>query len=389
MGVRSVTVLATVTLLFWASGGIRVLATNCRPDLLNALCSLLTVGAAWLFVSERAATVRCRRAAALVVLGGAAVYSSGLQGCPYLLALAIVAIICFKAQRRDIVRGTVLAVIGMAVAFVAWGILAWSHGTLHWYLYRPVEYSATALRLLVCVLPLVGAATDHDFSGWIAGVEPRLHELTFTDKLTEAAQQCSGCAWLYVVVAVLLLLRLVIAGHRSVTRGEWFIILWTVAAPVVMLLAGRMRWYYVWTLCIPALMAVGLMAQRLGRRLRCLAATVATVGCVMGLNSRPAFNESAAIRQCIQKAGVRKTDYVAASYSSFYDVRDLSEHCFFVQTYGTRLPQRPDIIVVDYGDDYNTVATRRVLDETRAGGHVVMLVSRCKRPKLEVYRVSR
>lgn len=323
-----------------------------------------------------------------MLLGGAAVYSTGLQACPYLLATAAAAWIGCKERRRGIWRCALLAAAGMAAAFAAWGLMAWAHGTLHWYLYRPLEYSATAVRVLTWVLPLAGSVTGHDFSGWIAGVQPRLHGETLCDKMRYTFAQCPDMAWLPALLACLLALRLATAGRRGVSRGTWTLTLWALAAPAVMVLAGRMERYYAWMMCLPALMAVAVILQ--GWRTAGRGVAVAAVWCAVALaTARPRAAESRSVQRCVAAAGIRKSDVVAASFSSFYAVKPLSDRCFFVQTYGTALPQPPDIIIVGHGDDWNTEAMGRVLREARRRpGSRVTLVSRCRSPQIEVYRVT-
>lgn len=221
-------------------------------------------------------------------------------------------------------------------------------------------------------------------------VYPEGPNMTFAEKLMEIFGYTSAV----VLFASNILLLVVNQVWKNWKEYRLQVIVFSFSLFVILgyNLAGRYQGYYMWTAVLPMLFSL-LMWMNAGKKWNVVIVAVSTVIITISALSRyPLSGETPCdrINAFIAKQNFKKSDKIAAPFSTFYALKPTHPNTYFYQVYPQDLMGDVDYIIIPKNEgDYNWDGMKKYLDSVKSNPqYVVSEIAATNTPELILYRVG-
>lgn len=350
-----------------------------RPDMLGAL--MCVVFAIYVVKSLKGA----KRYIPHLILFSALSVAAGIQSAVYLVLGFIFAAI-FMRPVKQLLRPVICCVIGFIIGMSVSFLYMACFGEGKAFIVSIMNASGSVMKVwgLVrsVIFPLMGKEVT-------PLVYPEGPNMTFAEKLMEIFGYTSAV----VLFASNILLLVVNQVWKNWNKYRLQVIVFSFSIFVILgyNVAGRYQGYYMWTAILPMLFSL-LMWMNVEKKWNVLLIAIAVIFIsVSALSRYPLSGETPCdrINAFIAKQNFKKSDKIAAPFSTFYALKPTHPNTYFYQVYPQDLMGDVNYIILPKeGDDYNLERMRTYLNSVKSNPkYVVSEVSTMKDPDLILYGI--
>lgn len=322
-------------LLFWLFADLAWMYRNGRVDILGALWTFLLMLAVIDYVQDKTSQpYKIFGISILLVL-------SGIQAGVFVGALFLFFFALFPAVRKKIATSFLLFCGGASTSIILTAVFMYFCGNLKAYLSSFITFSATLRTFYTAIRPYLSSILGEPKTGSTDfAVEP-----TFLERLVDSF--LSENFLILLVVTVILILINVKHLQRPLLRNKAFLMfVISLYIPLFMTIAGRFAIYYRWMCYLPMIYALTLLMNQYKNK---LSQYVVTGGvCVLiliGIKSLGTPNDEtySKMAEFIHRQPFGKKDKIIATFPTFYEVKTMSDSCYFLEIYSIK-----DTPIADY-----------------------------------------
>lgn len=308
---------------------------NGRVDILGALWTFLLMLAVIDYVQDKTSQpYKIFGISILLVL-------SGIQAGVFVGALFLFFFALFPAVRKKIATSFLLFCGGASTSIILTAVFMYFCGNLKAYLSSFITFSATLRTFYTAIRPYLSSILGEPKTGSTDfAVEP-----TFLERLVDLF--LSENFLIVLVVTVILILINVKHLQRPLLRNKAFLMfVISLYIPLFMTIAGRFAIYYRWMCYLPMIYALTLLMNQYKNK---LSQYVVTGGvCVLiliGIKSLGTPNDEtySKMAEFIHRQPFGKKDKIIATFPTFYEVKTMSDSCYFLEIYSIK-----DTPIADY-----------------------------------------
>lgn len=365
---------------FWFTDIMLESYRQARPDMLGALMCIVFA----IYVVKSLKGAKCY--IPHLILFSALSIMAGIQSAVYLVFGFIFAAI-FVRPVKQLLRPVVCCVIGFVIGMSVSFLYMAYFGEGKAFIVSIMNASGSVMKVWGLVRSIIFPLMGKEVTPL---VYPEGPNMTFAEKLMEIFGYTSAV----VLFASNILLLVVNQVWKNWKEYRLQVIVFSFSLFVILgyNLAGRYQGYYMWTAVLPMLFSL-LMWMNAGKKWNVVIVAVSTVIITISALSRyPLSGETPCdrINAFIAKQNFKKSDKIAAPFSTFYALKPTHPNTYFYQVYPQDLMGDVDYIIIPKeGDDYNLEGMKKYLDKVKSNPkYVVSEVSTMKNLNLILYRVE-
>lgn len=365
---------------FWFTDIMLESYRQARPDMLGALMCIVFA----IYVVKSLKGAKCY--IPHLILFSALSIMAGIQSAVYLVFGFIFAAI-FVRPVKQLLRPVVCCVIGFVIGMSVSFLYMAYFGEGKAFIVSIMNASGSVMKVWglvrAIIFPLMGKEVT-------PLVYPEGPNMTFAEKLMEIFGYTSAV----VLFASNILLLVVNQVWKNWKEYRLQVIVFSFSLFVILgyNLAGRYQGYYMWTAVLPMLFSL-LMWMNAGKKWNVVIVAVSTVIITISALSRyPLSGETPCdrINAFIAKQNFKKSDKIAAPFSTFYALKPTHPNTYFYQVYPQDLMGDVDYIIIPKNEgDYNWDGMKKYLDSVKSNPqYVVSEIAATNTPELILYRVG-
>lgn len=365
---------------FWFTDIMLESYRQARPDMLGALMCIVFA----IYVVKSLKGAKCY--IPHLILFSALSIMAGIQSAVYLVFGFIFAAI-FVRPVKQLLRPVICCVIGFIIGMSVSFLYMAYFGEGKAFIVSIMNASGSVMKVWGLVRSIIFPLMGKEVTPL---VYPEGPNMTFAEKLMEIFGYISAV----VLFASNILLLVVNQVWKNWKEYRLQVIVFSFSLFVILgyNLAGRYQGYYMWTAVLPMLFSL-LMWMNAGKKWNVVIVAVSTVIITISALSRyPLSGETPCdrINAFIAKQNFKKSDKIAAPFSTFYALKPTHPNTYFYQVYPQDLMGDVDYIIIPKeGDDYNLEGMKKYLDKVKSNPkYVVSEVSTMKDLNLILYRVE-
>lgn len=365
---------------FWFTDIMLESYRQARPDMLGALMCIVFA----IYVVKSLKGAKCY--IPHLILFSALSIMAGIQSAVYLVFGFIFAAI-FVRPVKQLLRPVVCCVIGFVIGMSVSFLYMAYFGEGKAFIVSIMNASGSVMKVWglvrAIIFPLMGKEVT-------PLVYPEGPNMTFAEKLMEIFGYTSAVV-LFVSNILLLVVNQVWKNWKEY-RLQVIVFSFSLFVILGYNLAGRYQGYYMWTAVLPMLFSL-LMWMNAGKKWNVVIVAVSTVIITISALSRyPLSGETPCdrINAFIAKQNFKKSDKIAAPFSTFYALKPTHPNTYFYQVYPQDLMGDVDYIIIPKNEgDYNWDGMKKYLDSVKSNPqYVVSEIAATNTPELILYRVG-
>lgn len=351
-----------------------------RPDMLGAL--MCVIFAIYVVKSLNGA----KRYIPHLILFSALSIAAGIQSAVYLVLGFIFAAIFMRPVKQllcPVICCVIGFIIGMSVSFLYMAYF----GEGKAFVVSIMNASGSVMKVWGLVRSIIFPLMGKEVTPL---VYPEGPNMTFAEKLMEIFGYTSAIVLFASNVLVLVINQV----WKDWKKYRLQVIVFSFSLFVILgyNLAGRYQGYYMWTAVLPMLFSL-LMWMNVGKKWNVAIVAVSTVIITVSALSRyPLSGETPCdrINAFIAKQHFKKSDKIAAPFSTFYALKPTHPNTYFYQVYPQDLMGDVDYIIIPKNEgDYNWDGMKKYLDSVKSNPqYVVSEIAATNTPELILYRVG-
>lgn len=365
---------------FWFTDIMLESYRQARPDMLGALMCIVFA----IYVVKSLKGAKCY--IPHLILFSALSITAGIQSAVYLVFGFIFAAI-FVRPVKQLLRPVVCCVIGFVIGMSVSFLYMAYFGEGKAFIVSIMNASGLVMKVWGVVRSIIFPLMGKEVTPL---VYPEGPNMTFAEKLMEIFGYTSAV----VLFASNILLLVVNQVWKNWKEYRLQVIVFSFSLFVILgyNLAGRYQGYYMWTAVLPMLFSL-LMWMNVGKKWNVAIVAVSTVIITVSALSRyPLSGETPCdrINAFIAKQNFKKSDKIAAPFSTFYALKPTHPDTYFYQVYPQDLMGKVDYIIIPkFNADYNLEKMREYLRKVKSNSKcMVNEVASINNPELTLYKVS-
>lgn len=365
---------------FWFTDIMLESYRQARPDMLGALMCIVFA----IYVVKSLKGAKCY--IPHLILFSALSIMAGIQSAVYLVFGFIFAAI-FVRPVKQLLRPVVCCVIGFVIGMSVSFLYMAYFGEGKAFIVSIMNASGSVMKVWGLVRSIIFPLMGKEVTPL---VYPEGPNMTFAEKLMEIFGYTSAV----VLFASNILLLVVNQVWKNWKEYRLQVIVFSFSLFVILgyNLAGRYQGYYMWTAVLPMLFSL-LMWMNAGKKWNVVIVAVSTVIITISALSRyPLSGETPCdrINAFIAKQNFKKSDKIAAPFSTFYALKPTHPNTYFYQVYPQDLMGDVDYIIIPKNEgDYNWDGMKKYLDSVKSNPqYVVSEIAATNTPELILYRVG-
>lgn len=365
---------------FWFTDIMLESYRQARPDMLGALMCIVFA----IYVVKSLKGAKCY--IPHLILFSALSIMAGIQSAVYLVFGFIFAAI-FVRPVKQLLRPVVCCVIGFVIGMSVSFLYMAYFGEGKAFIVSIMNASGSVMKVWGLVRSIIFPLMGKEVTPL---VYPEGPNMTFAEKLMEIFGYTSAV----VLFASNILLLVVNQVWKNWKEYRLQVIVFSFSLFVILgyNLAGRYQGYYMWTAVLPMLFSL-LMWMNAGKKWNVVIVAVSTVIITISALSRyPLSGETPCdrINAFIAKQNFKKSDKIAAPFSTFYALKPTHPNTYFYQVYPQDLMEDVDYIIIPKNEgDYNWDGMNKYLDSVKSNPqYVVSEIAATNTPELILYRVG-
>lgn len=365
---------------FWFTDIMLESYRQARPDMLGALMCIVFA----IYVVKSLKGAKCY--IPHLILFSALSIMAGIQSAVYLVFGFIFAAI-FVRPVKQLLRPVVCCVIGFVIGMSVSFLYMAYFGEGKAFIVSIMNASGSVMKVWGLVRSIIFPLMGKEVTPL---VYPEGPNMTFAEKLMEIFGYTSAV----VLFASNILLLVVNQVWKNWKEYRLQVIVFSFSLFVILgyNLAGRYQGYYMWTAVLPMLFSL-LMWMNAGKKWNVVIVAVSTVIITISALSRyPLSGETPCdrINAFIAKQNFKKSDKIAAPFSTFYALKPTHPNTYFYQVYPQDLMGDVDYIIIPKNEgDYNWDGMKKYLDSVKSNlQYVVSEIAATNTPELILYRVG-
>lgn len=365
---------------FWFTDIMLESYRQARPDMLGALMCIVFA----IYVVKSLKGAQCY--IPHLILFSALSIMAGIQSAVYLVFGFIFAAI-FVRPVKQLLRPVVCCVIGFVIGMSVSFLYMAYFGEGKAFIVSIMNASGSVMKVWGLVRSIIFPLMGKEVTPL---VYPEGPNMTFAEKLMEIFGYTSAV----VLFASNILLLVVNQVWKNWKEYRLQVIVFSFSLFVILgyNLAGRYQGYYMWTAVLPMLFSL-LMWMNAGKKWNVVIVAVSTVIITISALSRyPLSGETPCdrINAFIAKQNFKKSDKIAAPFSTFYALKPTHPNTYFYQVYPQDLMGDVDYIIIPKNEgDYNWDGMKKYLDSVKSNPqYVVSEIAATNTPELILYRVG-
>lgn len=365
---------------FWFTDIMLESYRQARPDMLGALMCIVFA----IYVVKSLKGAKCY--IPHLILFSALSIMAGIQSAVYLVFGFIFAAI-FVRPVKQLLRPVVCCVIGFVIGMSVSFLYMAYFGEGKAFIVSIMNASGSVMKVWGLVRSIIFPLMGKEVTPL---VYPEGPNMTFAEKLMEIFGYTSAV----VLFASNILLLVVNQVWKNWKEYRLQVIVFSFSLFVILgyNLAGRYQGYYMWTAVLPMLFSL-LMWMNAGKKWNVVIVAVSTVIITISALSRyPLSGETPCdrINAFIAKQNFKKSDKIAAPFSTFYALKPTHPNTYFYQVYPQDLMGDVDYIIIPKNEgDYNWDGMNKYLDSVKSNPqYVVSEIAATNTPELILYRVG-
>lgn len=380
--IRHLSSVVLLCFLFWGAGSLSQIYNNVRPDTLNALLTLLTLTSGIDFIRGNAGRSG-------LIIYSALLLFSGMQACPYIVALFIFSWFYYNSYRRIITKAFLLFLLGSGAGLAALSIFMLINGHLFSFIISVFSYSNTLKSLCILLLPYCDHFFGFNAQSWIAKVRSQGPAQSFMDKLGSA--YTVSPEFLILVAFSFLLVVFLYKKQRNMMDLIFPVFLFSLFVPFFMgSIAGHFQVYYTWMCLFPIIVCIIILCDLCGRYVQYLLLTISVVISCTGVVKNVVIKDDrySNVQRFIRLLPVTKKSKVVAPFLTFYDIKNKCDSCFFIQEYPPEMVKNVDFIIIakqGFAESrINDYLKKEKMDTTK----IVNVIAKCNNPFMLAYSIK-
>ena len=365
---------------FWFTDIMLESYRQARPDMLGALMCIVFA----IYVVKSLKGAKCY--IPHLILFSALSITAGIQSAVYLVFGFIFAAI-FVRPVKQLLRPVVCCVIGFVIGMSVSFLYMAYFGEGKAFIVSIMNASGSVMKVWGLVRSIIFPLMGKEVTPLLYPEGPNM---TFAEKLMEIFGYTSAV----VLFASNILLLVVNQVWKNWKEYRLQVIVFSFSLFVILgyNLAGRYQGYYMWTAVLPMLFSL-LMWMNAGKKWNVVIVAVSTVIITISALSRyPLSGETPCdrINAFIAKQNFKKSDKIAAPFSTFYALKPTHPNTYFYQVYPQDLMGDVDYIIIPKNEgDYNWDGMKKYLDSVKSNPqYVVSEIAATNTPELILYRVG-
>ena len=365
---------------FWFTDIMLESYRQARPDMLGALMCIVFA----IYVVKSLKGAKCY--IPHLILFSALSITAGIKSAVYLVFGFIFAAI-FVRPVKQLLRPVVCCVIGFVIGMSVSFLYMAYFGEGKAFIVSIMNASGSVMKVWGLVRSIIFPLMGKEVTPL---VYPEGPNMTFAEKLMEIFGYTSAV----VLFASNILLLVVNQVWKNWKEYRLQVIVFSFSLFVILgyNLAGRYQGYYMWTAVLPMLFSL-LMWMNAGKKWNVVIVAVSTVIITISALSRyPLSGETPCdrINAFIAKQNFKKSDKIAAPFSTFYALKPTHPNTYFYQVYPQDLMGDVDYIIIPKNEgDYNWDGMKKYLDSVKSNPqYVVSEIAATNTPELILYRVG-
>lgn len=365
---------------FWFTDIMLESYRQARPDMLGALMCIVFA----IYVVKSLKGAKCY--IPHLILFSALSIMAGIQSAVYLVFGFIFAAI-FVRPVKQLLRPVVCCVIGFVIGMSVSFLYMAYFGEGKAFIVSIMNASGSVMKVWGLVRSIIFPLMGKEVTPL---VYPEGPNMTFAEKLMEIFGYTSAVV-LFASNILLLVVNLVWKNWKEY-RLQVIVFSFSLFVILGYNLAGRYQGYYMWTAVLPMLFSL-LMWMNAGKKWNVVIVAVSTVIITISALSRyPLSGETPCdrINAFIAKQNFKKSDKIAAPFSTFYALKPTHPNTYFYQVYPQDLMGDVDYIIIPKNEgDYNWDGMKKYLDSVKSNPqYVVSEIAATNTPELILYRVG-
>jgi hypothetical protein len=374
--------LVFLLLLLWCADIFSWIYRNGRPDILNMLCTICFL----VYYYERKNKLILALFAFLIII-------SGIQSCPYLMAV-LICLYFFQSDKKRVRTAVYMFIAGTVSGLVFLSVYFYLQGHLLSFYYRSFILSSSSMKDIVSFL--------------IPYVEPIIPiDESIKNALLKADQPLSASFFKRIIDAYLVnkeyLILCLVNGivylwllfkqkinYKSTESKLMFV---TLIVPLIMAIAGRFAIYYTWMCYIPSVIYLIYIIGKHNRQIYVpLMYGVATFVIVaLGLPKALLTTDKKAykkIESFVLKQNFSNKDKIISPFISYYTIRNITETCYFTGIYPWSLVPEDTKYILTAKDDYGSENMNVYIKYCESIGKKISAIDSLDSPKMILYVVE-
>ena len=372
--------IALFSLGFWFTDLMVMIYRMARPDILGALMTVVFA----IYVVKNLKEQK-KYTWQLMLFSGLSIVA-GIQSALYVV-LGLIFTALFVRPVKRMLHPALCCLVGFVLGFIIVVAYMACFGEAKAFIVSIMNSSGAVMKLWEIargiIFPLLGKEVTP--LGY-----PEASPVPFYVKLLDIFAY-TGAIILFVVNALLLILHKA-WHHVKAYKMPILVFFFSIFTILGYNLAGRYQGYYMWTAILPMLLSL-LIWMNVGKRLFAmpLVGISAIVMLGMALNRFPLTGESSTerIAAFVNQQHFKKTDRIAAPFSTFYALKPTNQNTYFYQIYPQNLIGEVDYVIIpEAGDDYNQEGMEKFLKDLQHNPkYQVEKISRLQESNLALYKV--
>lgn len=370
------------SILLWSTQEMMFMYRNGRVDLLGALCSIILFICAIDFIHNK------KRASAMIIFVSALTISSALQAAVYVVFLLIFCFITLKDYRKSIFKIAKRVILGYIIGFILVSLFMMLHDKLLQFIYASLSYSATMRELSIKLLPYIGSILGLNVDEILNKISDDNNVSLFL-RLKTCFNNINYIVYCVFCILVYLYQRNNHHNDKTTLIGLKFLF-FSMIVPIVMTFAGRYAPYYEWMSLIPVIIALTILIQFDKPYYYLFPVIFSVFILIQGIeytkpNKKSKYQN---IETFIEKQKFYTKDKIAAPFSTFYEIKNKVNNCYFVEVYPTERIKEINYIITSDNELENKI-TNYLNDLKNTGKYNIIPLDSCQNPKLTLYKVNR
>lgn len=375
------TTAALFTLLLWGTSEMAWMYRNGRPDMMCALITSLT-----LLSIDHYLTRKSLKNKTAVILSSAMLFCSGVQAAVYLCAIWMFLFIIMRKNHRGVMHLLFLILAGYSLGLFSVAIFMQANDRLTGFICSFIQYSTTLSNIIIVALPRISDTLGISTTTYVQ----KLQELTTGSNIFEQLKPITEYHSFIILSFITAVFYATSLHHKkqNYIATESLLFIFALFIPIIMTLAGRFTFYYRWMAFLPLVGAIMFIStkHRLWRTVFCLVAMSLTLHGAKTLLPNKHYDYDN-LRTFIKRQHFKPSDTVVCPFSTFYEIKQFCDTCYFIGIFPTEYVGHVDYIIeADKSEDYNTPITDYV--NTMKAKNALTITDHCDNPSLTVYQVT-